>query len=702
MILIRLLILIACLATIPPGVSHGASNLPSAGDITIKADSMKQNLAEDSFIATGHVEVQWHGMVLNADEATFNRKTGMLVATGNIVMIKGNDILKGTTFSMNLETGRIELEHGDLSVRQGNVSFTGEKIVREDDINVVLTKGELTTCDLPDPAWKFGAERLRVNLLGYAIGRNIVFYIKGMPVLYLPWIAFPVVKERRSGFLFPRFGLSNTRGFEVDIPVYWVIAPNQDALVDINLLTKRGVGTGLEYRYARNRSSEGSAGGYLIYDLLEEQWRGQFTERHKEIFSPDMNLRTDINLNSDRNFLSEFGEKSGDYNRQFNESTANFLKTWQHYAFTGGMRYSEGLYNVDTSHTAQTFPEIGLAAVRQQIAATPLYFDLDANAANLFQDADPSGQRLLAFPRLTLVTGLPGYLNASAFAGAHLRGYNTDSVPPGTHINGTDGDLMPEAGARFSTSLSRVYSINGEQLKKLRHELVPELTYSYIPEHDQTRLPFYDFSDRLVWQNIAYYSLTNHVQGKFQHGESNEYRDLLRFKIMQGYSFEGTRRDLLSPVDANPTSVDANLASVDANHHWTDLILEADAWPHPWARLTFDGRYNLHDRAFSSVSPGLEINDTQGNSVGISYRKIREVVEYLEGHVGTKMFKPWRFGYSTRFSYDRPGGYLDGFLESIYSVEYRQKCWSVSVALTDRPGSTSFGFNFTLAGIVGR
>lgn len=676
-----LLILLVCLAMMPALVSHGAEIMPEGGDIAIKADTMTHDQTGDIFNATGHVSIQLEGMTLNADQASYDRKTGMMVASGNVIMVKGEDIMRGAQFSYNVATGKGELDHGTLTSSQGNFNFTGEKIVRVDESNLVLHKTELTTCDLPDPSWKFGAEELKVNLLGYAIGRNIIFYIKDVPVLYLPWAAFPVVRDRRSGLLFPRIGYSNTRGAELDIPLYWVISPNQDALFDLDIQTKRGIGIGSEYRYARKRGSEGALGGYLIYDLERERWRGQIAQNHKEIFSSDMNLRTSINETSDRNFLADFGERSGDYNRQSNDSTVNFLKTWQNYALTLYLRNSQDYYATNNRHTLQTLPEISLSAVRQQIAGTPLYFDLDASAANLYQSAGPSGQRLHTFPRLSLITTLPEYINATAFAGAHLRAYSSDNIPPGSGIRASDGDLLPEVGARVSTSLSRVYSIDGEHLKKIRHELVPELAYAYTSDQDQTRHPFYDYGDRLVWQNKVTYSLTSLLGGKYQQGEVSEYRDLMRLKLTQGYNFEGSRRDLLTMVDTN--------------RPWSDLILESDTWLHPRLRLTLDTRYNLYDRRISSVNPGVEFDDTHGNIAGISYRMSHNELEYMEGRLATKLFAPWTLGYTTRYSFDRPG-----FLESVYSVEYQQKCWGISVALIDRPGNTSFHFNFTLSGLT--
>jgi LPS-assembly protein len=678
---IRLLILLACLAMAPVAASYGESGFPS-GDISIKADAMDQDLAEETFNAKGHVVAKWDEVLLTADQASYNGKTRKLDATGNIVVTKGKDTLRGARFSMEMESGRMELDHGSIFMPEENVTFTGEKIVRKDESHITLDNGELTTCDLPGPFWKFAADRMDLNLLGYATGRNIVFYVKDVPVLYLPWMALPVVRERRTGLLFPRFGYSNTRGAEVDIPLYWVIAPSQDALFDLDMQTKRGIGMGADYRYARKRGSEGSAGGYLIYDLQDERWRAQYSLKHKEIFSPDLNLRTDVNLTSDRNFLRDFGEKSGEYNRQTNDSSVNFLKSWQNYALTADLRYSEVLYNVDNRHNVQVLPEIGLAAVRQKIPYAPLYFDMDTSAAELYQVAGPSGQRLHAFPRLSLVSGMPEYLQATAYFGTHLRAYSTDNIPAGSGIRESDVNLLPEVGARLSTSLSRVFTIDGEQLKKLRHEVVPELAYTYTPEQDQSRLPFFDFTDRLVQQNIVYYSLTNLLGGKFQQGETTEYRSLLRLKIMQGYSMEGTRRDLLTLVDAN--------------RHWTDLIMESEAWPLPRLKVALDARYDVYDRKLSSTAPGFEFDDTRGNIAGASYRMSRSQVEYMEGRLATKHFKPWTFGYTTRYSFDRPG-----FLESVYSVDYQHKCWSINLSLNNRPGNTSFHFSFNLAGLTG-
>jgi len=674
-------ILLACLLFL---TAHTSS---AADEIIIKAETMSTNPADDTVNANGNVVMEWGGMTLTSQRAVYNQKTRVLDAYGNVVITKGEDKLKGEWATLDMATGRGEMHKGAAAVENSSLNLTGDKIVRNSDGTLTLNGTELTTCELPGPSWKFSAEYLYVNPDGYAIGKSIVFYIKDTPVLYIPWIAVPIVREKKTGLLFPKIGNSSKRGVQLDVPFYWVISPSQDAVIDVDIQTKRGVGLGVDYRYLRKRGSEGNLTGYFIYDNMTESWRGQVYQMHKEIFSPDLNLRSTVNLTTDRKFLDDYGEMSGDYNRQANSTVVNALKTWQNYALTANLRYTEDYYAADNSRTLQTLPEIGLVAVRQQIFSTPLYFDMDATASNFHRDTGTTGQRVQAFPRVSLISGLPGYLNATLYAGVHLRGHSTDNIPKGSGTNKTDGNLIPEIGATLSSSFSRVYDINGEHLKKLRHELTPEVSYRYEPDRDQSSLPMYDYDDRLIHQNVVYYGVTSYLSGKFQQGESTEYRDLSRIKLMQGYSINGTRRD--------------ELTMVDDTHRLSDVILETETWLHPLAKFTFDARYNFHENRISSAAPGLEFDDKHGNVAVASYRMAHNStiaannVEYLEAHLSTKYFKPWVLGYTARYSFDK-----SDFLEAVYSVEYRHQCWSVRLEMHDRTGNPSFSFSFNLAGLT--
>jgi LPS-assembly protein len=620
------------------------------------------------------------------------------------VLSKGTTVLKGESLLLNMDTGRAEIDPAllriprsemmthtsakqadskPLTVPESDMNLTATKLVRINDNEFIATISELTSCDMPEPSWKFGAKNLDVDLQGYATGRHVIFYIKDIPVLYLPWMAFPVAMEKRSGILIPHAGHSKSRGMQLDIPVYWVISPSQDLQLDLDIMSRRGVGTGVDYRYIRKRGSEGHISAYSIFDRVEDRWRWQLAEEHKEIFSNSANLRMSVNTTGDRKFLADFGEKSGDYNRQSSDTTINTLKTWQNYAATSYLHYNENLYAADNKATVQTLPSIGMAAVRQPIFTMPLYFDFDGSADNLYRETAPAGQRLYLFPRITLFPFQTKYLQASLFIGTHIRGYATERRPSGSDTQTTDGDIIPEAGIRLSSSLMRIYETNTLTLKKIRHEIIPEIGYSFVSERNQERLPFYDYADRMIQKNMISLSVTSLINGKFVSGATTEYRDISRIKLGVDYKSDGDRRDLLTLVENQ--------------RPWSDLKLESETLLSKQMKITFDTRYNLYGKNLSTAVAGFEFDDRLGNSIGAAYQMARSEVEYFEGRFATKLFKPLELSYTARYSFDR-----GDFLESVYAAEYRHKCWSVHLAVHQRPGNQSYTVNFNLAGLTGK
>jgi len=696
-----ILCFIACRVAVCP-----AAELPVTDDnLHINADNMSQDLTAEVYTAEGHVVARWQGQTLVADRVRYEATTHMLYANGSVVLSKTGAVLKGEALVMNIDTGRAEIDPGLLKAPlsgmtamtakpDSGLTITAEKLIRINENEYSGTSAEITSCDIPNPFWKFSTTTLNAELDGYATGRNVIFYVKNVPVLYLPWMAFPILTGKTSGLLIPKFEKSQKKGRMLDVPLYLVISPSQDLLLDIYLMSLRGVGTGLNYRYIRTRGSEGSVNVYQIDDKVEKKWRWFLTQEHKEIFSPDANLRMTVSLTSDSTFLSDYGEKTGDYNRQSSDSIINTLNIWHNYAMTSYLRYSDNLYTNENKATLQALPALGGAAVRQGLFSAPLYFDFDGTIENLYRETAPRGQRLHLFPRITIYPYKSDVLQTELYSGLHLRGYATDNRDSSKN-RAIDTDLLPEAGARISTSLTRVYDADFSSLQKVRHEIIPELRYNFIPERDQRRLPYYDYTDRMITQNAGALSITNLISGKFVSGESTEYRDISRIKLGADYLFSGERRDLLTLV---------------ANQRpWSDLILETDTWLTKMVHFTFDTRYNLSENHVSTAEAGIEVDDRRANTFGVSYQKARATpatltgtvpappqngVEYMEGRFSTMAIRPLKFSYTTRYS-------LDGkeSLSSEYSAEYRHKCWSLILGIHQRPGNNSYSINFTLAGL---
>lgn len=660
----------------------------AGGPVYVVADTLTHEAAQDRIEATGNVRVRGRGMTLLSDRALLFPERNEAEALGNVTLKGDGDLLRAERLRINYEDETGEVEQGDAFIKKGNFHLRAARMSKLGPDSYRLEEGSFTTCDAERPSWKFSASDVNVTLGEYATGKHALFYLGDVPVFYFPYLIFPVRQERQSGFLTPRGGNSSKKGLTFNLAYYWAISPSQDATVNLDLQSKRGVGLGVDYRYIRKRGSEGSFRGYAIYDTDQQRFRGDMSQRHLELTSDTFNIKSDINLVTDRDFYRDFAEQTGVYNRNQLDSSLSLTKLFHRQVLVGEFKYVEDLREnlPDNNKTLQKLPVISLTGIRERLLGSPLFISHESSVTNFYRREGIKGQRLDVSPVLTAYAKPFEAVEAKAWAGYRLRFYNAYDVP----VN--DGNNLPEAdgvhgiglfsgGGALSSTLVRVYDTRSAAIPKVRHVMIPEVRYSYVQERDQERLPFFDYDDRLVHENRVVYSLANYVTGRFAGADGGaEYRELLYLKLSQGYDFSGERRDLLTLVDPK--------------RPFTDLMLEARVNPLKQVSLSLDSRFNVYDAHMSTTAVSAAVRDDSGNAAGMSYRFARNEVDYLEGKVSAALLKPVFLSYSARYSFDG-----EDFLESYYVAEYRHQCWSVSVSYRDRVDSKEFFVSFNLAGI---
>jgi LPS-assembly protein len=409
------------------------------------------------------------------------------------------------------------------------------------------------------------------------------------------------------------------------------------------------VGIGADYNYLRPRGSSGQVRQYLIYDTQKDWVRGYLTVKQHENFSSGPILTSDLHLAYDRDFYRDYGEDSGDYNRQLLDSTIFLTKSWLQDSLTVETRYVDDLDAPTNRQTMQKLPVIAFTHTGRPVGTIPVTFRLDSSFTNFYREDGVRGQRLDLHPVLAYYGTFQPGIDFSAWGGYRQRLYNGYGSVQG---EGYHGDGVFDAGATIATPLARVYeSAGGGDLAAVRHTLIPEVGYRLVQDKGQERLPFFDFGDRILGQQMLVWSLTNFVTGKYPDAAGEPaYRDILYLRLSQAYQLSGSRRELL--------------ALVDDGYRFTDLRLEARYALAKRLSGDFDTRYNPNKTRFSTAGFGFNLDDGKGDN------------------------------YTCRYSFDK-----GNFLESFVSLEYKRQCWSMIFSYRDRTDNREFMVNFTLAGI---
>ncbi|HEY6073051.1 MAG TPA: LPS assembly protein LptD, partial [Anaerolineales bacterium] len=449
----------------------GAEEMVKNGGVTIWADLLTHDQDIGDFRAKGNVMVLWNGIILIADMVTLSDSRNEAVAEGGVRLVKGGDVLYCDRLAVNLITENGEVINGRLFSRKSNFHVEGERIEKIGPDEYRLEHGTFTVCDGENPSWKFSADDIDVTLEGFAVGKNALFHIKDVPVLYTPYMLFPVKRERQSGFLFPHLGNSNKKGFNFNIPFYWAISPSQEAVIGLDVQSKRGAGLSLDYNYLRPREGLGNAHGYYIYDFKRDKGRGNLTFQEQEWISTSFVLKSDVNLVADRDFFRDFAEASGEYNRQILDSSISLTKNWESFSLAGEFRYVDDLDAASNRNTLQKLPNIGFAAIRKKINGFPLYAGLDSSFVNFYHDDGIRGQRADFHPFMALYLPVTDGVDFSAWGGYRERLYNAYAGESG---NGTHDMGLVDAGFTIAGSLTRIYESDLGALRRVRHTLVPE------------------------------------------------------------------------------------------------------------------------------------------------------------------------------------------------------------------------------------
>ncbi len=97
---------------------------------------------------------------------------------------------------------------------------------------ITVEQGTYTTCAPDSNGWQLQGRQIRLDRSeGWGEARDVTLRVKGVPLIWLPWITFPIDDRRKTGMLFPTITTSDSGGVDVTQPVYINLHPQMDATV---------------------------------------------------------------------------------------------------------------------------------------------------------------------------------------------------------------------------------------------------------------------------------------------------------------------------------------------------------------------------------------------------------------------------------------------------------------------------------------
>ena len=230
-----------------PTAPTGTAGIP----VEIVADRVDYDRNTEVIELHGGVDVVQTDQRLLADRSTYDRRSGRLDASGDVFLETRGLRIQGDRADYNVLTrqGTIDAARYRLS-GSANLLGTAEEAEILSEQQSRYRNITYTTCPPGNADWSIKARDLKLDQeSGMGSARHARIRIGKIPVLYTPYIFFPIDDRRRSGFLIPSFGSSNTTGTDISIPYYWNIAPNIDATITPRIMSTRGLMMGTQLRY---------------------------------------------------------------------------------------------------------------------------------------------------------------------------------------------------------------------------------------------------------------------------------------------------------------------------------------------------------------------------------------------------------------------------------------------------------------------
>ncbi|MGZ8441030.1 MAG: LPS-assembly protein LptD [Candidatus Deferrimicrobiaceae bacterium] len=665
--------------------------------VHLTADTLSYDEETGVAVAEGNVELVLGTRTMRADRIRYDSATGEADLSGKVRYKDTDEEFAFDRITINLDTETGVLYNGTIRISSSNYLISSGKIEKTGKSTFLIEKGMLTTCPCdPEPDWKFEVRRARVTLDQYAVAKDITFRIRGVPVLWLPWGAFPVKMTRQSGLLLPNFSSNRSRGYTLQMSYYQVINRWSDATVTLDAMSRRGYRPEAEYRFVLNPESEGALRATMFRDSAEKRNRARYYGENIYRSGP-FTANAVLEVPSDPRYYLDLVDLDALRSARHARSEGFASATRAHSEHAVSIQWNKDLQEIPgPDNTVQRVPEytMTLLPAGLQVAGVDLSGDISATRFQRRDGFDEVrargfGEISRAIPLYRSLTMVP-YLFADVLETRFERS-------PGDGPSDL-GRFVPGGGATLSADARRDIPERG-----LVHTAGITAGYRYVPKIRQDDLPATDRWSRLAPQSQFLFTLSQRLLGVKDGAAPKEF---LSFHLEWAYDLGGKEPsgspyvDPLAPyVRALKDQIDTGSARPPKkNNAPSDVYAKVGLTPFDRWRIQGEALFDPVENSFTVGAVSGEYTKDDDHRVLAEYRLSRDLAEDVRGSFAWPLLR-W-LHVQARANYSVRNGYLSEGAVGV-SVFPRSDCWNVgfTVERKTQPDDTSMKLSFGLKGI---
>jgi LPS-assembly protein len=669
----------------------GSQTVAGQGPMVVMARQIESTVPNVA-VATGNVEAHQDEQSFFADWLLYDTSLNYVEARGKVRMEQPTLRVSGDFLKFNLNDYSGELTQPVYALPLQNGRGCAKHIEFIDKDNSTLTDATYTTCPIGNDDWFLEVGELDIDKsrqVGTATNATLRFL--GVPILYTPWIDFPLSDARKSGVLLPTFGTTQRSGVDLMVPYYFNLAPNYDATLYPRLLSKRGLLLGGEFRYLLNEVGGANRVDYLANDrvLGTSRWNVALNNTYR--ITPNTQIGMLYNRVSDDDYFRDFSNQSA-VTSVSNLNQEIWIST-QHSTWNAELRAQTYQTLQDsTSTTPITPPYSRLPQARLSMADTfgpGIQFNLQAEATHFANDTLVEGTRVLAYPTLRMpFTNSFGYITPQI--GWSSTYYALDNSVPDQRISRN----LPIFSLDSSVAFDRQFSLGGTDYAQT---LEPRAYYVYAPYRDQANIPIFDTAqldfgyaemftenqfiggDRINDANQLTIALTS----RFTEAATG----LERLQVTVGQRYYFSSQQVTLPGVAPRTS------------NSTDLLIAASGQITQEWRIAGGWQFDTQNGSVIRQNLGASYRPGPGRVVNASYSYTSQSTEQIDLSAQWLLAQRWYGVFRYNYSY-----YDNKLVEGLAGLEYNGGCWLMRgvfqrLATKDTQSTDSFFIQLELNGL---